>query len=486
MREEDEAGNDDGKQRASKEDGDRKACGGQTGGLDCRCAALPKYKKRANWNGRHQNWHKDAEPEGFDKKHASRCYHRRPMHSLCRALIVAGFSLAGAASLHAQGASFAVTVVPPVHGKLALTPETPIDSKYPAGTVVTVTTTPDPGYVLDSAWYSVPGRFGQMYHEGMAREFKVTIDQDKRIGASFIEAAAVKDLVVTHDVVFGKPGVKSLKYDVYAPKGARNLPLVVVIHGGGWTTNDEDIMRGLARELTRGGQFVVCSMDYRWGGKADGDATPNTMADLIGDVFGGLAHILEHAAQYGGDATRVGVTGDSAGGHLVAVASLMPNMIGAHGFGKSPGVFEFIPTYVPQGKTIAQVRVDMLNAIKAAAPSYGVFNAARLNTYSDDPSADQSWKEAIAPLGHIPPATERSVPQFLTRGTRDGLISDAEVKDFADALVKAGQRVEYIQVGGAGHAFFDWKPDDTTKATFAKYGVYYAAAMKAFFVSTLY
>jgi dienelactone hydrolase len=54
-----------------------------------------------------------------------------------------------------------------------------------------------------------------------------------------------------------------------------------------------------------------------------------------------------------------------------------------------------------------------------------------------------------------------------------------------EALVKAGQRVEYVQVGGASHAFFDWKPDARTKATFAQYGVYYAAEMKAFFASVL-
>ena len=59
-------------------------------------------------------------------------------------------------------------------------------------------------------WSSVPGRFGQMYHEGVAREFKVMIDRDKRIGASFVDAAAAKDLVVTSDVVFAKPGVKPL------------------------------------------------------------------------------------------------------------------------------------------------------------------------------------------------------------------------------------------------------------------------------------
>ena len=215
------------------------------------------------------------------------------------------------------------------------------------------------------------------------------------------------------------------------------------------------------------------------------DAIGNTMADLIDDVFGGIAHIMEHAAQYGGDPSRIGVTGDSAGGHLSAAASLMPNMIGSRGFGKTPGVFEFLPSYLPKGKTAEQVRDEMMKAIKAAAPSYGVFSATMLNAYSDNPAADQSWKEAVAPLSHIPPATERPVPQFLTRGTRDPLITDAAVKEFVDALVKAGQRAEYVQVGGASHAFFDWKPDDTTKATFEKYGVYYAAAMKTFFLSVL-
>ena len=409
------------------------------------------------------------------------------MKIFVRTFFVVALCLAAIRPLSAQDkASFTVTLVPPAHGKVQLTPPLPADGKYPAGTVVTVTATPDSGYALDSAWYSVPGRFGQMYHEGMAKDFKVTIDQDKRIGASFIEASAVKDLVVTHDVVFAKPGVKPLKYDVFTPKGAKNLPIIVIVHGGGWTANDEDIMRGLARELTKGGKFVVASVDYRWAGKGDGDAAGNTMADLINDVFGGIAHIIEHASQYGGDPTRIGVTGDSAGGHLSAAASLMPNMIGSRGFGKTPGVFEFMPSYLPKGKTVEQVRDDMMKAIKAAAPSYGVFGAAMLNTYSSDPAADQSWKDAIAPLGHIPTATERSVPQFLTRGTTDPLITDAMVKEFVDALVKAGQRAEYIQVGGASHAFFDWKPDDTTKATFAKYGVYYAAAMKTFFESVLY
>lgn len=390
------------------------------------------------------------------------------------------------AQLHAQIESFTVTVDEPVNGSVQLNPVLPADGKYAAGTVVTVTATPNAGYVLDAGYYSIPGRWGQMFHESMTPTFAVTIDQDKHIGVSFIERSAVDHINVTQDVVFAKPGVKTLKYDVFSPKGAENLPCIVIIHGGGWATNTEDIMRGLARELTKEGQFVVFSIDYRWAEKLDGDATNNTMADIIEDVFGAIAHIMEHAAEYGGDPSRIGLTGDSAGGHLSAAASLMTDKIGDGGFGETPGVFEFMPSYLPANTSIDQLRADMMAAIKAAAPSYGVFGGNLLNHYSDNLAADDTWSAAVAPINHIPDAGDRAVPQYLTRGTRDPLITDEDVSAFMDALVVAGQRVEYVQVGGASHAFFDWKPDERTKATFAQYGVYYAAEMKAFFASVMY
>lgn len=405
---------------------------------------------------------------------------------LKRAGLITLATLTGSAFVYSQEQSFTVTLDKPVNGTVQLDPPLPADGKYAKGTVLTVTAIPDAGFVVDAVYYAVPGRWGQMFYESMASPFKITIDQGKHIGASFIDKAAVANINVTQDVVYAKPGVKTLKYDVYAPKGAKNLPCIIIIHGGGWATNTEDIMRGLARELTRDSKFVVFSIDYRWAQKLDGDATNNTMANIIEDVFGAIAHIMEHAAEYGGDPTRIGLTGDSAGGHLSAAASLMPNMIGKGGFGKTPGVFEFMPSYLPKNKTLEQVRSEMMTAIRAAAPSYGVFGGKLLNHLSDDPAANDTWKEAVAPLSHIPKASERAVPQYLTRGTNDLLITDEAVKEFVDALVKAGQRVEYVQVGGAGHAFFDWKPDEKTKATFAQYGVYYAAEMKAFFASVLY
>jgi len=178
------------------------------------------------------------------------------------------------------------------------------------------------------------------------------------------------------------------------------------------------------------------------------------------------------------------VTGDSAGGHLSAAAANMPNMIGNGGFGKTAGVFQYMPSYMPANKTVEQVRTEIMAAIKAAAPSYGVF--ANLNTYTGTEKPDSTWTQAVSPINNIPAASERSVPQYLTRGTRDGLIRNEMVTAYVDKLVAAGQTVEYVQVGGAGHAFFDWKPNEQTKATFKKYGVYYAEEMQHFFNSVFY
>lgn len=394
--------------------------------------------------------------------------------------------LASAASAGAQAASYTVTLDKALNGTISVNPPLPADGKLAAGSVVTVTATPDAGYALDSVYYSSRGRFGQMFYESMASPFKVTIDQDKHLGASFIEKAKVDHLTVTQDVVYAKPGVKALKYDVFSPKGAKNLPCIVIIHGGGWAANTEDIMRGMARELTRSRKYVVFSIDYRWAQKGDGDATNNSMANLIEDVFGAIAHIQEHAASYGADATRIAVTGDSAGGHLSAAAITMADKIGKGGFGKTAGVFEFMPTYLPKNKTVERVKTEMTTAIRAAAPSYGVFGGSLLNHFSDDPAATDQWKDAVAPQSNIPDAKTRAVPQYLLRGTLDPLIKDEAVKAYVDALVKAGQRVEYVQVGGASHAFFDWKPDERTKATFAKYGVFYCREMEAFFDSVFH
>ncbi len=176
---------------------------------------------------------------------------------------------------------------------------------------------------------------------------------------------------------------------------------------------------------------------------------------------------------------RVGVTGDSAGGHLSASVAVLIEKIGSGGFGEKDGIYEFQPTYLPDGKTAEQIREELLRSIRAAAPSYGVFAVEALRGFQRGMSEDAA--SATAPQSYIPEASNRSVPQYLTRGTRDNLIGDDAVSSYARALQAKGQTVVYDQIDGAGHAFFDWKPNDQVKATFAKYGVPYAEKMKLFF-----
>jgi len=381
--------------------------------------------------------------------------------------------------------TFNITSVPAENGSYTISPKIREDGKMPAGTVLTIKAKPAPAYSLDAMYYTVKGGiWGTTTYESFSPQMKIPVTKDMKVGASFIPRSLVDNVKVTHDIIYAKPGVKPLKYDVYAPKGAKNLPCIVIVHGGGWRSNNEDVMRGLARELVKGGRYVVFSIDYRWLYNLDGDTQPVYMHSLIEDVFGAIAHIQEHAAEYGGDPTRLAVTGDSAGGHLAEAAATLSPLIGDLGFGKASGVYQYMPGYLPKRKSVVDVKNEITNAIKAAAPSYGSFDAADFKAFVEQ--ADTGYLKAISPINYVPKISERSIPHFIVRGTDDKLVSHEVVQRYVDVVKAAGQPVNYIQVEGAGHAFFDWKPDATTRATFAKYGVPYAAQMQTFFNSIFY
>jgi acetyl esterase/lipase len=381
--------------------------------------------------------------------------------------------------------TYSVTSVPAENGSYTIRPKLGEDGKVPAGTVLKVKAKPASGYTLDAVYYTVKGGiWGTTSYESFAPKMKIPVTKDMKVGATFIPRSLVDNLRVTQDVVYAKPGVKPLKYDVYSPKGAKNLPCIIIIHGGGWSSNNEDIMRGLARELVKGGRYAVFSIDYRWINKLDGGPEPVHMHQLIEDVFGAIAHIQEHAANYGGDPSRIAVTGDSAGGHLAEAAATLSPLIGEGGFGVTSGVYRYMPTYLPKRKTVLEVKNEITNSIKAVAPSYGASEAADFKTLLTQ--TDQGYWNAISPTRHVPKRSERVLPHFIVRGTKDPIVDHAMVQRYVDELTAAGQSVKYIQVEGAGHAIFDWKPDATTRATFARYGVPYSAQMQAFFDGIFY
>ncbi|MDK1361959.1 alpha/beta hydrolase [Arthrobacter sp. zg-Y1219] len=104
---------------------------------------------------------------------------------------------------------------------------------------------------------------------------------------------------------------------VYRPKDAADtLPLVVLIHGGGWTVGNLDIYDGLASTIARDARAVVVSLEYRL-------APAHPWPAAAEDCYAALLEVAERAAEWEADAGRLAVVGDSAGGNLAAVLTLM-------------------------------------------------------------------------------------------------------------------------------------------------------------------
>ncbi len=99
--------------------------------------------------------------------------------------------------------------------------------------------------------------------------------------------------------------------DVYAPAGAKNLPVVFWIHGGGWQTGDKSDVKTKPQWFMDKG-FVFVSTNYRLLPAVD-------MGALTRDVAQSFRWVEDHIAEYGGDPRRVLVAGHSAGAQLAAI-----------------------------------------------------------------------------------------------------------------------------------------------------------------------
>jgi acetyl esterase len=103
---------------------------------------------------------------------------------------------------------------------------------------------------------------------------------------------------------------------IYRPSDAAQLPIVVWLHGGGWVIGSLDSHDQLCRQLCDDAGALVVSVDYRLAPEAKFPAA-------VDDSVTAWTWINSHAAELGGDPRRVALGGDSAGGNLAAVVSLI-------------------------------------------------------------------------------------------------------------------------------------------------------------------
>ncbi len=259
-----------------------------------------------------------------------------------------------------------------------------------------------------------------------------------------------KGVKAYRDVTYQQlPGYIPQVVDIYVPATKGPHPLVLYIHGGGWVgghtrhsgalANFPAVLASLAAE-----GFVVASLEYRLSAEAKYPAQ-------LQDAKASLRFLGDNAAKYRIDASRVGVWGGSAGGHLAALTAL----------------------------TCKDTNLDPAAAkdvcVSAAVTWYGVFDFGALASGREG-GVDSAAERLMGCTGRCAPETyalaspvsfvdAKDPPFLLIHGTEDKVVPIGQ-SYLAEAKFKAaGVPVQVLYLPGVDHSFIGASPEQTRTAT---------------------
>ncbi|WP_425614375.1 alpha/beta hydrolase fold domain-containing protein [Anatilimnocola sp. NA78] len=251
-----------------------------------------------------------------------------------------------------------------------------------------------------------------------------------------------KGYVAEYDVKYVPDGDEAQALDIYFHETAADkpLPLLIWIHGGGWSGGSKAGMPYLG-QLPRG--YVAASIEYRFSQKAPFPAQ-------IQDCQAAIRFLRANAKKYNIDPERIGVGGASAGGHLAALVGTSGGkkafpMIGGNE-DQSDRVQAVCDVFGPTNfwTVIAQAEDDELvkNIFKwNAGDPYSRLIAAKLGE-------DKEKCDAVSPVNYV---SKDNPPFLILHGDHDTLVPYAQSVELKDLLTKSGVEVTLQRLPGAGH-----------------------------------
>ena len=262
--------------------------------------------------------------------------------------------------------------------------------------------------------------------------------------------AGSPDVDIQRDAVVAVHDGVQLLADLYRPATEGPHPSVVLLHGGGW--KGETKVRSWEHwgtYLARAG-FAALAASYRL--SSDREAVGLRSVD---DVRAAVQWLRGRAADLGVDPRRVGVLGDSAGGHLAALLTLT---------GREPGR----KSAYPDDEFAA-----LPGSVDVAVPVYGIFDMIAQWEFDQVVRPEDSITEvflggtpmsrrqayyAASPLYHASAANARGTAWLLIHGTADTVVDHRQSQVMATHLQRAGATVRNLEVGGAAHFWFRETP----------------------------
>jgi acetyl esterase len=266
------------------------------------------------------------------------------------------------------------------------------------------------------------------------------------------------------DAVYAQPGGVDLLARVYRPKGTAGAPLIgiVDVHGGAWNRGDRTVGVNVGRGLAAAG-VVVASLDFRQGPQHKHPAAS-------ADISAGLRWMHAHAKRLGVDPARIGLSGQSSGGHLALLSAIRPGFAayagtppvgpdGALGATAGNDAVTFVLAGYPVCDPIARFRY-----VQKRAEEPG-FDASRLIASHHGYFADEAAMAEASVTRIVASGEARALPPaWLAHPELDDNVPTEITDAFVAAYEKARARVERVFFPGARHGFLQQPSADTEKA----------------------
>ncbi len=226
---------------------------------------------------------------------------------------------------------------------------------------------------------------------------------------------------------------RDLKMDIVYPEDPeKTYPCIVWICGGAWLQMDRSAHLAYLAWLARKG-FVVASAEYRTSNEA---VYP---AQLI-DIKSAIRYLRGHNERYRINPERFGVMGESAGGHLTAMAALADDP--AYDVGSyleySSRVQAACPWYPPADVTTFPYPSPLESAASPESLMLGV-----------NVMLCQEEAAKASPISYI---SKEAPPFMILHGTDDRTVPFAQGEILHDKLEAAGCDVRLVAIEGADHA----------------------------------
>jgi acetyl esterase/lipase len=254
--------------------------------------------------------------------------------------------------------------------------------------------------------------------------------------------AAADGIKKTADVEYVRAADHSLRLDLYQLDDAKAAPLLVWVHGGRWEVGSKEPMP-LTALVERG--YAVASLDFS-------PASTAPFPGQIHEIKAAVRFLRSQAANYGYDATRIGILGASSGAHLAALVGVtnghaeLEGTLGDHRDTSSD--VHAIVSYFGASNLTTILKQSTPFGLNIRAPSLKTFLGAA-------PEDNEAVARLASPVFHVDASDP---PLLLLHGDQDPQMPINQSHELQGVYDERGLDAAFVVVHGAVHGgdqFFD-------------------------------